>query len=235
MTSQQVRSQLVETVALDLVGPPNDPGHRYAHELLPQSPQRWYLTGYLIPSGAEPEKKGEGQDDLFGETTGAGGDDNDEPDKEAQLSYQPSSIGLTCLVPVSSQSVEVIVRWGDYHLEKEGGDDADDEAVDREYEENLAKEEPAPLEGEFLLLEEGRAKPKPVRPKRGYRRECREELVTIRFDQKGDKRVNGGLTVKASWRLLDGSLPETNLLPSCCSIPPRFYRLSSQCPSSSSS
>lgn len=204
MTSQQVRSQLVETVALDLVGPPNDPSHPYAHELLPQSPQRWYLTGYLIPSGAEPEKKGEGQDDLFGETTGAGGDDNDEPDKEAQLSYQPSSIGLTCLVPVASESVEVIVRWGDYHLEKEDADEADDEVIDREFEENLAKEEPAPLEGEVLLFEEGRAKPKPLRPKRGYRRECREESVTIRFDEDLPKRLNGGLTVKASWRVLNG-------------------------------
>jgi hypothetical protein len=46
MTSTQVREKLVETIQLDLVGPRND--HAFAHELLPQSPQRWYLTGYLV-------------------------------------------------------------------------------------------------------------------------------------------------------------------------------------------
>jgi hypothetical protein len=45
MTSQEVRERLVETVEFDLVGPTND--HAFAHELLPQSPQRWYLTWLL--------------------------------------------------------------------------------------------------------------------------------------------------------------------------------------------
>ena len=50
MNSQQIREKLVETVCLDLIGPSND--HRFAHELLPQSPQRWYLNGYLVPQSA---------------------------------------------------------------------------------------------------------------------------------------------------------------------------------------
>ena len=54
MTSSiQVRSALVETIELDLVGPRND--HAFAHELLPQSPQRWYLcvTPYAATSTGE--------------------------------------------------------------------------------------------------------------------------------------------------------------------------------------
>jgi hypothetical protein len=212
MTSQQVRSQLVETVALDLVGPPNDPGHPYAHELLPQSPQRWYLTGYLVPNESVQETKDEGQDDLFGETTGAGGDDNDEPDKEARLSYLPSSVGLTCLVPPVSSSVEVVVRWGDYHLEKEGEDEADDEAIDREYEESLVKEDAEPQTGLELQQEDGKGVCKVKRPRRGYRRECREESVTVAFESKDgvkELRVNGGLTIVASWRVLE-AMPGTS-------------------------
>ena len=207
MTSQQARSALVETVALDLIGPPNDPSHTYAHELLPQSPQRWYLTGYLVPRGAEPKEKEGGQDDLFGETTGSGGDDNDEPEKEAQLSYLPSSVGMTCLVPAFAGSVQVVLRWGDYHLEKEDADEADEETIDKEFEENLAKEDIEPGGGPELLLEDGKGVFRTKRPRRGYRRECREESVTIVFDQHEipfERRVNGGLSVHASWRVLDG-------------------------------
>ena len=68
-TSIEVRSKLVETIELDLVGPRND--HAYAHELLPQSPQRWYLSGYLVPQGADVLQKDifhylkDGIDDSF--------------------------------------------------------------------------------------------------------------------------------------------------------------------------
>jgi hypothetical protein len=47
MNSPAVRSELVEALKLDLVGPDND--HAFAHELLPDAPLRWYLSGFLVP------------------------------------------------------------------------------------------------------------------------------------------------------------------------------------------
>ena len=44
MTSADVRSKLVESRELDLVGP--RPGLGDADEILPQSPSRWYLTAF---------------------------------------------------------------------------------------------------------------------------------------------------------------------------------------------
>jgi hypothetical protein len=47
MTMQpvDVRSQLVDALRLDLVGPEN--GTELEAEVLPQAPSRWYLTGFL--------------------------------------------------------------------------------------------------------------------------------------------------------------------------------------------
>jgi len=49
-TSEQVRSELVDALRIDLVGPGKD--HAFARELLEQSPSIWYLTGFLVPSDA---------------------------------------------------------------------------------------------------------------------------------------------------------------------------------------
>ncbi|MEI6395276.1 MAG: hypothetical protein WCT12_29740, partial [Verrucomicrobiota bacterium] len=54
-TSPAVRSELVGAVKLDLVGPDND--HAFAHELLPDAPSRWYLSGFLVPSEAPADQK----------------------------------------------------------------------------------------------------------------------------------------------------------------------------------
>ncbi len=43
----EVRSQLVDALRLDLVGPDN--GSDLEAEILPQAPFRWYLTGFLVP------------------------------------------------------------------------------------------------------------------------------------------------------------------------------------------
>ena len=53
--STLVRAGLVEALRLDLVGPDND--HIFAHELLPESPTRWYLTGFLVPRHAPEEQR----------------------------------------------------------------------------------------------------------------------------------------------------------------------------------
>lgn len=56
-TSEQIRARLVEALRLDLVGPTND--HSFANELLPESPRRSYLTGYLVPMTLPSDKKTE--------------------------------------------------------------------------------------------------------------------------------------------------------------------------------
>jgi hypothetical protein len=61
-SSLQIRSALVESLELDLVVPRND--HPFAHELLPQFPQRWYLTSYLIPKSADEQRRSAGNDEL---------------------------------------------------------------------------------------------------------------------------------------------------------------------------
>lgn len=55
MTSREARTKLIETLRLDLIGPDND--HDCASELLPESPTKWYLTGYLMPTDAPEEHR----------------------------------------------------------------------------------------------------------------------------------------------------------------------------------
>jgi hypothetical protein len=43
----EVRSQLVDPLRLDLVGPEN--ATNLEAEVLPQAPSRWHLTGFLVP------------------------------------------------------------------------------------------------------------------------------------------------------------------------------------------
>jgi hypothetical protein len=61
--SEEIRAALVEAARLDLVGPTND--HPCANELLPESPRRWCLTGYLVPTTLpnDAKKAVESEDD----------------------------------------------------------------------------------------------------------------------------------------------------------------------------
>jgi hypothetical protein len=72
LKSVEVRGKLVDALRLDLVGPSETLGD--AKEALPQSPSRWYLTGFLVPLDASPEDKTDetATDDLdeAGETGG---------------------------------------------------------------------------------------------------------------------------------------------------------------------
>ena len=64
MKPVEVRSQLVEALRLDLVGPEN--GSDLEAEVLPQAPSRWYLTGFLVPLEAgEAQKSDETAKDEF--------------------------------------------------------------------------------------------------------------------------------------------------------------------------
>ena len=120
LKSVDVRSKLVDALRLDLVGPSETLGE--AKEALPQSPSRWYLTGFLVPLDAAPEDKTDetAADDLdeAGETGGV--DDDDPPEKPAaRARYFPSSIGISVLVPASAKTLTVHALWGDYRLRTE--------------------------------------------------------------------------------------------------------------------
>lgn len=121
MTSQEVRSTLVEALRLDLIGPSND--HAFASELLSESPARWYLSGFLVPSDAPVEQR---SDETCTEEIDGGGevdenDDGSEADRPAaRRSYYPSSIGLSVLLAPGLKTLTVKVCWGDYSYEGHG-------------------------------------------------------------------------------------------------------------------
>lgn len=114
-TSETVRQELVEALRLDLVGPSND--HSFAQELLPESPSRWYLTGYLVPSDAPADQRTDetsaDEIDSGGDTQGT--DDATAPDPTAaRKKILPSSLGLSVLIGSGVDTLEVKVSWGDY-------------------------------------------------------------------------------------------------------------------------
>ena len=57
----EVRADLIHALRLDLVGPTND--GPLATEELPEFPSRWYLTGFLVPSGASLEQRSDAETD----------------------------------------------------------------------------------------------------------------------------------------------------------------------------
>src|SRR5215213_4897033 len=98
-TSESIRRELVEALRLDLVGPRND--HAFARELLRESPTRWYLTGFLVPSGAPVEQRTDetANEEIDSAGEGEATDDATQPDRAAaRKTFLPSSMGLSVLV-----------------------------------------------------------------------------------------------------------------------------------------
>ena len=124
MDSTQVRRNLLDALRLDLVGPDND--HAFAKELLPESPTRWYLTGFLVPTAAPDDQRVDetSVDEIDAASADAGGtDDATQPDRAAaRRSILPSSMGLSVLVPGEAKTLEAIVSWGDYVYEGPEGE-----------------------------------------------------------------------------------------------------------------
>jgi hypothetical protein len=115
MTAAQVRRKLVGALKLDLVGPGEELGDPV--EVLPQSPWRWYLTGFLAPLDAAPEQRGNVDADDELSLAGEAGLDDDltpEPAAASKQRFFPSSIGLSILLPPETKMLKVRVRWGDY-------------------------------------------------------------------------------------------------------------------------
>src|SRR4051812_3432428 len=118
-TSAEVRDSLIDTLRLDLVGP--GPGHPLEAEQLwdYDDPSRWYLTGFLVPTAAPESQRHDPQaEDMIDAAVSAdegAGDDDVEPDfAPARKVFLPSSIGISVLVPLGVESLDVEVNWGDY-------------------------------------------------------------------------------------------------------------------------
>ena len=89
----EVRCNLIDTLQIDLIGPTGPLGNH--NEILPQTPSRWYLTGFLVPTEADETQRCDptSNDELDQAAEPAGLDDDDSPEKPAaRRSYLPSSM-----------------------------------------------------------------------------------------------------------------------------------------------
>ena len=127
-SSVEVRQQIEDTLRLDLVGPDND--HAFSKELIPESPTRWYLCGFLMPKDTPAEQRStpDADDEIDSAPLHQGGaDDNAPTDRGAGgKSLFPASLGLSVLLAAATQELEVQVDWGDYQWEGEGAAPEDD-------------------------------------------------------------------------------------------------------------
>lgn len=102
---------------LDLIGPTRAIGNH--NERLNQTPSRWYLTGFLVPTDADEDQRCDptSNDDLDQAAEPAGLDDSSTPEKPAaRRSFLPSSAGLSVLVPAGVEEFDAVVRFGEYRL-----------------------------------------------------------------------------------------------------------------------
>jgi hypothetical protein len=197
--SVNVRRTLVETLRLDLIGPNND--HEFAEELLPESPTRWYLTGYLVPTDAPiTQKFDETSTEEIDAAESGGTDDANEPDKAAaRRSLIPSSMGLSVLVPAGTRQLAVTVEWGDYVYEGPGAEAAGDTAGRQDE----SKGEPNPESPPPIPVEK-EAKKRPC-----WRRVPRQENVLLDLPAPGTKPPtvavpnSGGLVLVTTVRMAE--------------------------------
>ena len=118
-TAKDVRGQLIDALELDLIGPrPGQPSHaRYAEEVLPIAPSKWYLTGFLVPDQAPVQQRADddGDDNLDQMGRKAEADDDNPPEPAATRKlYFPSSMGLSVLVAAETSRLLVKLGWADY-------------------------------------------------------------------------------------------------------------------------
>lgn len=204
MQPVDVRRTLVDALDLDLVGP--TAGSLLEGEVLPQSPSRWYLTGFLVPLGASVEQR---IDETAAEEVDAldserGADDGESPEPpSARRAYFPSSIGLSLMVDAAEKMLRVAARWGDYRHEPR-----------QQQEEGEAASEPqagAVAEGDGAPAT--RTRRRPPRWRRTQRQECLAIPLPAETAQPQEHDVpgSGGLRVVLSARpvppLGDGLLP----------------------------
>jgi hypothetical protein len=116
MTSPlEVRQELVDALQLDLVGPTGPLGN--PKELLTQTPSRWYLTGFLVPTDADEQQRSDptSSDEMDQTPAVANVDENETPENSAaRRSYLPSSMGISVLFPAGATELDAVVRYGEY-------------------------------------------------------------------------------------------------------------------------
>lgn len=136
-----VRERLLDLLRRDLVGPHPDLDPDLAREVLAGvAPSTWYLSGFLGPRpktrtarrfaaaiGSDAAKEEVAEDLLEAQRGSEGlsevapgrGDAPDEGSPEAPptRSFQPSSLGLTVLLPRDARQLQARVTWGDYVTE----------------------------------------------------------------------------------------------------------------------
>jgi len=193
MTSLEVRADLVQALRLDLVGPDNQ--HAFAAELLPESPSRWYLTGFLVPFDAPVEQK---TDETSNEEIAAGAepgglDDDATPEKPAaRKSILPSSMGLSVLVPPGVDQIDALAEWGDYTFEGPDGTESGASA---------GEEDPAESDSPHHAAAGGESAPGangatavPRKRRRGWRRTPRNASAVIDLPKAGGKPIEVNLS-----------------------------------------
>jgi hypothetical protein len=114
-TALEVRQELVDAMQMDLIGPSGPLGD--PKEVLAQAPSRWYLTGFLVPTDADEDQRSDptSNDELDQAAEPVGIDEDNTPDKPAaRLSYLPSSMGVSVLIPSGTSKLEAVVRYGEY-------------------------------------------------------------------------------------------------------------------------
>ncbi len=178
-TSVEVRERLVETLRLDLVGPDNE--HAFATELLPESPTRWYLTGFLVPTDAPVEQKFDetSAEEIDSPAEAEGLDDSDTPDRSAanRRSLLPSSIGLSVLLSSDTKELSATVCWGDYKWE---APENEPEPVVGEPEDEQ-EDESHKIEGDEGEPDGSAGESTGKKPLRGWRRDPRTEQLVIKL------------------------------------------------------
>jgi hypothetical protein len=179
-TPVEVRERLVEMLRRDLVGAHPDLDPDLEHEVLQgTSPSTWYLTGFLFPHRETPIDKRaalvkeeeqaelalEEQRATEGMEQGAAGQptspDQQPSEPPPRRSFEPSSIGLTVLLPRDATSLEARVTWGDYVTEPP----LDSALVNPDEREDANKE--------------GRALNEPAKSSLSWRRLPRERFIHI--------------------------------------------------------
>ena len=68
--SASVRDYLIEALQLDLIGPRSG-DEALQYERLPSAPSRWYLTGFLAPTGAPDAQRAQDAEEELDEPSGA--------------------------------------------------------------------------------------------------------------------------------------------------------------------
>lgn len=139
-TPVAVRERMLDLLCRDLVGPHPDLDPDLGREVLAGvAPSTWYLTAFLGPKrdtgagrvgattddGIAAEQRAEDLLDAqrasesLSEVAQGKGDAPDEgnPEPPPMRSFQPSSIGLTVLMPRDATELQARVSWGDYVTE----------------------------------------------------------------------------------------------------------------------